>query len=170
MPRDAHQIRSHLERAFLKRAYPGDQSLANTRPWLRSYEGNQVAAYFKGKVWQEISLDHLTKHYPGDSSATFHFMTEVAFLYYLPAFLSMSLDLPNAGLIAAGICNSFSMELHNDPRDRERAERRIRAMSSEERDAVVDALSYLAAEYERREYPDNPARRALAAFYGIAGH
>ena len=170
MQDDVQRLRGQLERSFAKRNYPGDQLIANTRPWLDSYEGNRVAAYFKGKSWQEITLEHLQRHYPADPVAAFHFLTDAGFLYYLPAFLSLSLDIRNAGLITDAICNSFSMELHEDQQDRERVERRIRSMSSEERAAVIHALTYLSEQYEREEFPDNPARRALAAFYRIAEH
>lgn len=162
-------LRELLVKTFSARSYPGDERIAVNRPWTPEYEGNQVTHYFRGKRWQDITLEGLTKEYSGDAAASFHFMTDEGFLYYLPAFLSAALDLSRAGNIADALCAALSPTISNaDEEDIRRINVRLRSLSPEEKNAVRQVLGHLALEYERMNYPDNPARTALLGIEGAS--
>lgn len=50
-------------------------------------EADQVARYFAGKAWDQVTLADLHQDYVGDASACLGFMTVRAFGYFLPAYL-----------------------------------------------------------------------------------
>ena len=50
-------------------------------------EADQVARYFAGKTWDQVTLADLDQNYVGDASACLGFMTSQAFRYFLPAYL-----------------------------------------------------------------------------------
>lgn len=159
---DAEKLRGNLIRAFSGRAYPGDDRIAETRPWISEYEGNRVAGYFKGKRWQDLSYQKLRSEYTADPAACVHFMADDAFRYYLPGFLTMALDLNEAGDVADAICGTLTEPSRDVPaEDRARFTSRMSGLSSEEKKAVREVLEFLASEYDRAGYPDNPARAAL---------
>jgi hypothetical protein len=77
---DVEKLKHGVAQAFSGRAYPGDDKIAETRPWIPEYEGNRVARYFRGKRWQDLSYDKLRKEYPADPTACMHFMLDEGFL------------------------------------------------------------------------------------------
>jgi hypothetical protein len=162
MGADIEKLRRNLANAFSDRAYPGDDRIAETRPWIPEYEGNRVARYFKGKRWEDLSYQKLRAEYPADPTACVHFMLDEGFRYYLPGFLTMALDLKEAGDIADAICGTLTEPPHDAPaEDKARFTSRMSGLSSEEKNAVREVLESLASEYDRAGYPDNPARAAL---------
>lgn len=162
MASDVEKLRRNLARVFSSRAYPGDNKIAESRPWIPEYEGNQVARYFKGKRWQDLSYQKLRSEYPADPTACVHFMIDEGFQYFLPGFLTMALDLNEAGEIADAICSTLTEPARDAlPQDKARFASRMDGLSSEEKNAVREALEFLAREYDRAGYPDNPARAAL---------
>lgn len=159
---DVEKLRRNLAHAFSGRAYPGDDKIAETRPWIPEYEGNRVARYFKGKRWQDLSYQKLRKEYPADPTACVHFMRDEGFRYFLPGFLTMALDFNEAGEIADTICGTLTEPQPNAPvQDMARFVSRFGGLSVDERGAMREVLEFLAAEYDRAGYPDNPARAAL---------
>jgi len=165
MASDVEKVRRDLARAFSGRAYPGDNKIAESRPWIPEYEGNQVAHYFKGKRWQDLSYQKLRTDYPADPTACVHFMQDEGFQYFLPGFLTMALDLNEAGDIADTICGTLNEPPRDAPaQDKARFVSRMSGLSSEEKNAVREALEFLAREYDRAGYPDNPARAALKSW------
>jgi hypothetical protein len=159
---DVEQLRRNLASAFSNRAYPGDDRIAETRPWIPEYEGNRVARYFKGRRWQDLSYQKLRAEYPADPTACVHFMLDEGFQYYLPGFLTMALDLKEAGDIADTVCATLTEPARDAPaEDRARFVSRMHGLSNDERNAIREALKFLASEYDRAGYPDNPARAAL---------
>lgn len=162
MASEVEKLRSNLTRAFSGRAYPGDNKIAESRPWIPEYEGNQVARYLKGKRWQDLSYQKLRAEYPADPTACVHFMIDEGFQYYLPGFLTMALDLGEAGDVADAICGALTEPSRDVPeQDKTRFASRMNGFSNDERNALREALEFLAREYDRAGYPDNPARAAL---------
>lgn len=162
MASDVEKLRRDLARAFSRRSVPSDDKIAETRPWIPEYEGNRVARYFKGKRWQDLSYEKLRTEYPADLTACVHFMLDEGFQYFLPGFLTMALDLKEAGEIADTICGALTEPSRDAPaQDKTRFASRMGGLSSEEKNAVREVLEFLAREYDRAGYPDNPARAAL---------
>jgi len=101
--------------------------------------------------------------YSGDASATIAFMAPEGFRYYLPAFLSMSLDL-NSEIVDSVMYNLTPPDPHKtDFLDWFRS--RVEGLSADERAAVIYTLRYLSAQYDREDYPYNPAREALERYW-----
>lgn len=162
MGSDVEKLKRSLGRAFSGRAYPGDNKIAESRPWIVEYEGNQVARYFSGKRWQDLSYQKLRTEYSADPTACVHFMLDEGFRYYLPGFLTMALAFNEAGDIADTICATLT-EPSDDapPQDKARFVSRMSGLTGEEKTAIREVLEFLAGEYDRAGYPDNPARAAL---------
>ena len=57
-----------------------------------SLEGQQVAAFFKSLRWQDVSLALLRAKYIGDISACLEFLDGPSGLYFLPAYLTISVE------------------------------------------------------------------------------
>jgi hypothetical protein len=164
-------IRSHVERAFSERPYPGDERIADSDPRYESYEGHPISAFHRGKRWQEITLHHLLDDYAGDPTACLAFMTPEGWRYYLPAYLLMALDWPAADAVGDAVVGalthplsrseSFTRVAHDlglEPEDvlaahSERFEERISGLSAAELEAVRLVLAHLAERVEGRNAP-----------------
>src|SRR5664279_4835008 len=81
----------------------------------RCEECDEITAYFAGKSWKEITnLDDLSYH----ADALFLF-SNVAFHYYLPAYMLAALENPDAvGVVPDNIGSSFRAEFGAASRDR----------------------------------------------------
>jgi hypothetical protein len=51
-----------------------------------------LARLLSGKSWPNISYDYLRKNYPGPLSEAFSYLTEQGQAYFLPAFVTMTLE------------------------------------------------------------------------------
>lgn len=78
-------------------------------------ECDEITAYFAGKVWHEITnLGDLSYH----ADALFLF-SNVAFHYYLPAYMCATLENPDAvGVVPDNIASSFRLEFGPASQDR----------------------------------------------------
>src|SRR5690242_15033696 len=88
-----NQVARAIDRAFSGTAYPGDRFLAG-RPVDIDNLGHElpdeylyVAKYFRGRLWQSITLRDLEAAYAGPAGACLNFMSRKAARYYLPAFM-----------------------------------------------------------------------------------
>jgi hypothetical protein len=81
----------------------------------RCQECDEVTTYFAGKRWQEVTnLDDLGHH----ADALFLF-SNVAFHYYLPAYMCGTLENPDAvGVVPDYIASNFRLEFGVASRDR----------------------------------------------------
>ncbi len=67
------------------------------RPSFASYissdcsEAREIESYFKGKVWQEVTLDSLIDSYGSEGSECLGFLVSEAASYYLPSFMVISM-------------------------------------------------------------------------------
>lgn len=57
-----------------------------------SFEYAYCQQFFAGRRWFEIGYDELRYSYPSGASAMVTFLSDVGFIYYLPAFMSCVLD------------------------------------------------------------------------------
>ncbi|RDH86395.1 MAG: hypothetical protein DIZ78_09505 [endosymbiont of Escarpia spicata] len=79
-----------ITEAFSYAVYPGDDALV---PHVdRDLERQGIMEFFKGKPWEDLSLQSIDSGYPGEGSACLFFMTDEAARDYLPAYMSISLD------------------------------------------------------------------------------
>ena len=90
--RDPKALKAAISEAFDRRAYPGDADLGINTPSCEWYEGEVVARYFRGRDWRDLDFDHMLAAEDGPLGSIPAFMTVAAFAYYLPAFLTMMLD------------------------------------------------------------------------------
>jgi len=166
MPSVKEILHDEIAQAFAHRVHPGDDRIAVTRPWLTGYEGNQVAEYFKGKQWQDLTYGRMRTDYPSDPTAAIHFMRDEGFAYYLPAFLGMAMDMEVAGDMADTIVSALTEPAPSAATvDRSRFAARMATLSLQEKKTIRDVLMYLAKEYDRIGYPDNPARKAIGGYW-----
>ena len=147
--------------AFVDRPRPADDRIALADDRYPDYEGNRVAAFFRGKDWHDVSWPALQR-YPGDPTASLRFLQDEAFLYYLPAFLRMALE---EGEIAEPVSFALADPGPEAPEDSRRFHARMARLSADEKAAVVAVLRHLADRYESAGEPANPARDALSSYW-----
>ncbi len=86
----AEAVKILVRTAFANVPYPGDDNIAYAEADY-NWEPARMAAFFKGKRWQELDWPTL-QTYGGDASACLSFMTTEAFRYYLPAYMLIAID------------------------------------------------------------------------------
>lgn len=124
------------------------------------YEGERVAAALVGRAWQEIDADYLQTAYSGDRSAMLGFMSNKAFCYFLPSFLSIALEFERSEDVASAACaeivrrGSGTRTTCHD------------AYSAIQRGVVRECLEHLKEQYVEGGFPTNPAGDALMAVGG----
>jgi len=155
------ELRSQIVTAFAHRPRPADDRIALADDRYPDYEGNRVAAFFRGQDWHDVSWPALQR-YPGDPTASLRFLQDEAFLYYLPAFLRMALE---EGEIAEPVSFALADPGPEAPEDSRRFHARMARLSADEKAAVVAVLRHLAHRYERAGEPANPARDALSSYW-----
>lgn len=161
------EIREEVRSAFAARPYPGDDHIALSQPGCPGYEGEAVGRFFRGKDWREITVESILEDRELDLNAFIFFLTADGFVYYLPALLAMSLDIDG---LPFDLGEALALNLTPPPPHaregwREQFSRMVELLTPEEKRVVVRALEYLAAEYERRLYVTNLARKALDSYW-----
>lgn len=74
-----------IREAFAETPYPGDDILVVAKPG-EDPECDQIAENFRGKSWQEVSVDMI-----GNFADSLPLFTSQAFRYYMPAYMLASL-------------------------------------------------------------------------------
>jgi hypothetical protein len=162
------KIREEVRAAFAGRPYPGDDNIALRQPGCPGYEGEGVERFFRGKDWREITVESIMENRELDLNAFIFFLTADGFVYYLPALLVMSLDIDG---LPFDLGEALALNLTPPPPHaregwREQFSRMVGLFTPDEKRVVVHALEYLAAEYEKRLYVTNLARKALDSYWG----
>lgn len=155
---NTESIIAEIVQAFSFREYPGDNKLCFTRPEIPEYEGNGVKDLFLDKRWQDITDKYLIRHYKkGMLPGALAFLTHDAFLYYLPAFLILSLRDFGEWY---GLCESLCFYL--SPSRRISAHQSFAEdLSVQERRALDRALENFASLFGPPNEKINPALRLL---------
>lgn len=150
MGKEAERLEEEIGRAFADRPYPGDENIVVEE---YRYSGSEAEATWKRlskKHWREV----LTIGRELDLRDDLACLTLEGFVYYLPAFLTLSLELDNP----LGPDEFLVYHLWS------RREEVAPALDSSEGRVVVRVLELLAREYQRRSYVGNEVHQALV-FY-----
>ena len=97
-PAGKEELRAQIERAFASRAHPGDEYIDSFDP--RSPDDEEVIV-FRGKDWREIVTADIGQWYQAGNSAL-AVMKPAGLAYFLPAFLTMAVEVDPADDSRAG--------------------------------------------------------------------
>lgn len=191
MNNENDNLRREIHEVFAWRPYPGDEDLGRSGPgW---HYGEEVAAVLRGKHWQTLVIDDIL-----DSEVAyddfFASMTKNAFVYYLPAFLTMSLDIKSTYrtrkwsfeivenvilyLTDPDYTPPIPDALKDDPLFSEPPSPAMQAwfsyvtasLTHGEKIAVAHTLAFLSQEYERLGFSNsddtNSPKQALTSYWG----
>lgn len=146
---DKPEVERLIREAWSGAEYPGDDRLAGQASCCGEY--GYVAEYFRGKRWDELTLEHLLEHYEGPHYACTSFMSAEAYRYYFGAMMLMAMGHPEDTL-GDSIVFSLSpwwddgqlLEHVNSPREefREWNETRWSGFSKAQRRAIVAYLEF----------------------------
>jgi len=89
---DSPTLKAMIQCEFNATPYPGDNNIVPEDSYNNVLESRQIADYFRGRKWQDITLADLREGYIGDPSACLTFMTPSAFRFYLPAYLFICIE------------------------------------------------------------------------------
>jgi hypothetical protein len=148
---EAEQLRREVQDAFARRPYPGDDAIARRRPGCAGDEAEEVWQRYRGKDWKQMVAVGRQQNLRDDLG----FLTFAGFVYYLPAFLELSLDADRR----FDLDESVVSYLWSFP------EQVATLLDPGEKRAVVQVLEFLAEEFEKRRYVQNNARAALDHYW-----
>lgn len=136
---DAEKLTRNVEAAFGHRLQPAEETLVEqSRLGCLSGKADEVRKYYRGTTWQDV----VRRGREPDPRITSECLSTEAFVYYLPAFLvlSLSLELP------LGVRDSMILRLWLS------VEEVAPALRQEEKECVREVLQALASEYDRRSW------------------
>ncbi|MGH7208827.1 MAG: DUF6714 family protein [Nitrospiraceae bacterium] len=143
-PAKALKLKEQVRSAFADVPYPGDKNIVQGS----SLEAKEIESFFKGKRWEEITLESLKTNPPMDSSAGLSFMTKEAFQYYLPAYLMIAIDHKSE----ADVIPEFTIRALCIPEipkpDRDRYHLRVENFTAAQRRAIKAVLEYVRELFE----------------------
>jgi|GEM_PF-2557962 hypothetical protein len=167
MAHDPEQLRKEVHDAFAGRPYPGDERLALQQPGFPGYEGDTVARFFRGRDWRTLTLEALLADEELDRNAFMFFMTPEGFTYFLPAFLTLALDVDGPFDLGEPLAFKLTAPAEDAPDAwRDDHSRVVSSLSAPQQRAVMHVLEYLAGAYEQRRYIRNQAQMALESYWG----
>ena len=137
----ADEIRQHIESAFAAVPYPGDHQISYDTSG-HHLECAQVAEFFRGKHWQQLTLHDLRDNYRGDESACLCFMSPEAYRFYLPAYMLFSLDPESLGHVIRDAA-FYSLTPPDDANQRAWWQRRASVLDAAQCRAVLGYLQLL---------------------------
>ncbi len=154
------ELRTEIEAAFAGQAYPGDGALALSQSGCSGYEGEAVGKFFRGRTWRSLTLDDILRDPDLDPNAFMSFMTSQGFLYFLPAFLIMSLD------VEADLGDLLAFKLTPPGEAASRAWKQhfaeiVAGLNVSQRRVVTKVLRYLDDANRQRQYTAPAFRGAL---------
>jgi len=145
------ELRREVQDAFAPRPYPGDDAIARRRPGCAGYEAEEVWQRYRGKDWRQMVAAGRERNLRDDLG----FLTFEGFVYYLPAFLELSLDSDRR----FDLDQSLVSFLWSFP------EQVATLLGPREKRAVVRVLEFLAGEFDERGFVQNNARAALDHYW-----
>jgi hypothetical protein len=150
-------LREDIRNAFAAAPYPGDDRIAYDQSG-RHLECNQVAQSFRGKDWRSLAPQFLRNN----ADALF-FFSPAAFVFFLPAFLQMSLeDFDHGDIIPTNILISLEPSASTEIDDE--FERQIANLTPSQRKTIAAYLQYLAT--ERSDFfPSNTPQKILDMYW-----
>lgn len=171
MSNTVEQLRREIHDAFAWRPYPGDDNLGLRRPDCPWYEGEEVNGFLRGKDWRELTPESIL-NYPGGPGDLMAFMSCEGFVYYLPAFLKLSLDFDRAVDVASSMLFMLTPPGAGTIYAESRTERfleRVSSLTPGEKRVIVQVIEFLLSEYDRLRFPPgtNDAQDALESYWGL---
>ena len=137
-------LKEQVKAAFAEVPYPGDGNIVQGS----SLEAKEIESFFRGKRWEEITLENLNSNPPMDPSAGPSFMTEQAFHYYLPAYLMITIDSkPEADVIPEFTVHRLSIPEIAEA-ERSWYQSRVVRFTRAQRRAVKAVLEYVRDTYQ----------------------
>ncbi|SDR49108.1 hypothetical protein SAMN05444161_4580 [Rhizobiales bacterium GAS191] len=155
---------------FETNPYPGDRNLVPEEQY--HLEARQIAQYFRGKKWQDITLQGLKNDYVGDQSACLSFMTPEAFIYYLPAYLMLCINYPFESdmIYPSTIWNLTKDFFPYDPRffehRREEFKCRFENLALEKKRTIANFLALMHSLHDGKLTAGEDAQQALDRYWG----
>ncbi|QRK10007.1 hypothetical protein JQX13_07870 [Archangium violaceum] len=166
MAHDPDALREEIHEAFAWRKYPGHDRLALHQPGCPGYEGETVARFLRGKDWRELTLQSIVDDPELDRNAFMSFMSAEGFVYFLPAFLDISLDVESPFVLGEALAFKLTPPGEGGSEAwQEHFSRIVSSLTPGEKRAVIHVLEYLVNEYEKRGYGTHPAREALDGYW-----
>lgn len=89
---ELNDLKQKINQVFGSNEYPGDNKIVKMEWVLEPSDEYYIFTFFKGKKWQEITLENLME-YPGDIRASLILMRPEGFCYYLPSYLLTTLQI-----------------------------------------------------------------------------
>lgn len=132
------EIIQEVERSFANTTYPGDDKLVMNP---NHYEADDVIQDFKGKRWEEITLELAYKH-----RLSLPLFTSEAFRFYLPGLLVAALQAPdeaeqNPGEVLEFIFYSL-IPLKNEDKYQTKLFDRINSFTSQQKASLAKFIHY----------------------------
>ena len=144
-------LEREIREAFASRSYPGDDRIVHRQPGCRGSEAEETWERFRGRDWRQIVAAGRELDLRDDVS----FLSPEGFIYYLPAFLELSLDRENP----TGPDDSLVSHLWTH------SEEIASLLRPKEKRVVVHVLEYLAGEFDKRLPDRNNAQTALDHYW-----
>lgn len=142
-----NEIVQLIKEAFNNIPYPGDDNIVYENQYDENYEGNQMAKFFRGKRWQQITLKSLQNEYRCDGSSCLCFMSPQSFKYYLPAYMIIAVEkYEEADAIGDSAIYALSPPQDNDLI--ESWTQNISGFSEKQREAIVEFLQFMHENYK----------------------
>ena len=140
---ETNSLRLAIERAFRENRYPGDKNLVYDTSGYH-LECDEIAAAFRGRPWQGLSVHVLKANY-----SALYFFTPRAYGFYLPAFLIASIVSPEgADIIPEAVCHSLTPPGDGASQEEVRSfAGRMEEFTDEQRQAISASLRYLVEKY-----------------------
>lgn len=173
MERQAEELEQEIRSAFDSRPHPGDDRVALGEPGCPGDEREDVAQFFDGKDWRQITLGSIIEGRQVQPSSFLFFMSAEGFVYYLPALLLASLESDER----FDLGEPLAFKLTPPPSTSEATAdagleawgkqftQITSALTPQENRVVMRVLQYLAREYESRSYTTNQAQVALDSYW-----
>lgn len=157
---DSTRVAREIEIAFAEARYPGDNELVESGNY-RDPERDEIANYLRAKKWADLDLQSMRNR-----SEDMHLLSPVAFRYYLPAYMRISvLQYEEADLLPHSVV--FSLIKPADPELAEYYLKRMSGFTSVQRSAINAFLWYL-KKHHSRDDPLHDIDSALASLEGIS--
>ncbi len=145
------ELEQEIQEAFASRPYPGDDRIVHRQPGCRGSEAEETWERFRGREWRQIVAVGRELDFRNDVS----FLSLEGFVYYLPAFLELSLDRENP----TGPDDSLVSHLWTC------SEEIASLLRPKEKRVVVHVLEYLAREFDKHDPGRNDAQTALDHYW-----
>lgn len=107
-----------------------------------------IKSFLRGKAWDAVATDLLNEAYPGDDSAILSLCSDIAFKYYFPSFLTVTIELFDTFSQRSCVDSAIYCFTPIKTNDRDLIEfrnRRIRMFSIDELTLIKESFKFVKA-------------------------